>query len=270
MSFLLQLHEVDRARALGRRALERIAFREEGEKLNVWMALANLELSFGTPESADKVFREAVQYNDGRAVFARYTDALVAGGKTAIAEDVFARMLRKYSGHAETWAKFAEFYFKTDSPDKARALLPRAMQALDKAQHVDMTRRFALLEYKAGSAERGKTLFEGILDRHPRRLDVWNVYVDAAAKSGDMAIVRQLVERVLKTKMTPKRAKFVFKKWLSLESRAGDAKGMEEAKRRARAWVEENAKESGSEESDEESEEEESGDDDEESDEDDE
>jgi rRNA biogenesis protein RRP5 len=263
MSFLLSLHEVDRARTLGRRALDRIAFREEDEKLNVWMALVNLELGFGTPESADKVFKEAVQFNDGRAVFTRYIDALIAAGKDAsLIEDVFAKMLKKYSAFPETWARFAEFRFATDA-DKARALLPRALQSLPKGEHVEVTKRFALLEYKLGSAERGKTLFEGILDRHPKRLDVWNVYVDAAGRAGDMGTVRALVDRALGAKMNAQRAKFVFKKWLALESRAGDKKGMEAAKARAREWVAENAKV----ESDEESEEEESEEEDEESDE---
>ncbi|GMK53480.1 hypothetical protein CspeluHIS016_0100660 [Cutaneotrichosporon spelunceum] len=248
MSFLLSLHEVDRARSLGRRALDRIAFREEGEKLNVWMALVNLELGFGTPESADKVFREAVQFNDGRAVYTRYVDALIAAGKDAsVIEETFTKMLKKYSAFPETWARFAEFYFHNDA-EKARALLPRALQSLPKSEHVDATKRFALLEYKLGSAERGKTLFEGILDRHPRRLDVWNVYVDAAGRAGDMATVRALVERALGSRMNAKRAKFVFKKWLALESRAGDKAGMERAKARAREWVAENARpESGSE-----------------------
>ncbi|BEI83320.1 hypothetical protein CcaverHIS002_0311880 [Cutaneotrichosporon cavernicola] len=250
MSFLLSLHEVDRARSLGRRALDRIAFREEGEKLNVWMALVNLELGFGTPESADKVFREAVQFNDGRAVFTRYIDALIAAGKDAsLIEATFNKMLKKYSAFPETWARFAEFYYTTNV-DKARSLLPRALQSLAKSEHIDATKRFALLEYKSGSAERGKTLFEGILDRHPRRLDVWNVYVDAAGRAGDMATVRALVDRALGSKMNAKRAKFVFKKWLALESRAGDKAGMDKAKARAREWVAENAKvESGSEES---------------------
>lgn len=65
----------------------------------------------------------------------------------------------------------------------------------------------ALLEFKHGDAERGKTLFEGILSRAPRRLDVWNVYIDQVAKGGDIGGVRGLVERALEQKLTQKRAK---------------------------------------------------------------
>ena len=38
--------------------------------------------------------------------------------------------------------------------------------------------QFALLEYKHGDPERGKTLFEGIVDSHPKRWDMWSVYMD--------------------------------------------------------------------------------------------
>ena len=81
MSFLLQLHEVDKARKIGRQALQRIGFREEEEKLNVWMALINVELGFGTVESADKVFKEAAEYNDKQTVYIRYAEALNESGK---------------------------------------------------------------------------------------------------------------------------------------------------------------------------------------------
>ena len=84
MSFLLQLHEVDKARKIGRQALQRIGFREEEEKLNVWMALINAELGFGTLESADKVFKEAAEYNDEQTVYLRYAESLNESGKTEV------------------------------------------------------------------------------------------------------------------------------------------------------------------------------------------
>ena len=86
MSFHLQLHEVDKAREIGRRALEKINYREEEEKLNVWMALVNLEIGFGTDDSAEKLFKEASSYNDARLVHVRYAEALLAAGKEEVSE----------------------------------------------------------------------------------------------------------------------------------------------------------------------------------------
>jgi rRNA biogenesis protein RRP5 len=50
--------------------------------------------------------------------------------------------------------------------------------------------RFALLEYKLGQPERGKTLFEGIIDSHPKRWDMWSMYVDMEARQGNLQSLR--------------------------------------------------------------------------------
>lgn len=84
MSFHLQLHEIEKARSIGRRALEKINYREEEEKLNVWMALVNLEIGFGTDDTAEKLFKEASGYNDARLVHMRYAEALHAAGKEEV------------------------------------------------------------------------------------------------------------------------------------------------------------------------------------------
>lgn len=51
----------------------------------------------------------------------------------------------------------------------------------------------AVLEFKYGDAERGKTIFEGIVDSYPKRLDVWGVYIDQVAKENDVQGVRCVV-----------------------------------------------------------------------------
>ncbi|WWD20117.1 hypothetical protein CI109_104592 [Kwoniella shandongensis] len=253
MSFHLQLHEVEKARKIGRQALEKISYREEEEKLNVWMALVNLELGFGTTDSAEKIFKEAAQYNDARTVYMRYVEALQAAGKEdGVIEEVFKKIVKKFSAYPESWTRFADFYLKKGDVDAARALLPRSMKSLDKSKHVETIEKMALLEFKHGDAERAKTLFEGLVDRFPKRLDLWGVYIDQLAKISDVQGVRGLVDRALDQKLTSKKAKFLFKKWLMIEQRIGDAQGQEKAKTRAKDWVLANTKTEEAEESDEE------------------
>ena len=60
MTFYLQLGDVDKARQVARRAIKVIHYREEQEKLNVWMALLNIENLYGSPETLDAVFKEDV------------------------------------------------------------------------------------------------------------------------------------------------------------------------------------------------------------------
>lgn len=69
MAFQLQLSEVDKAREIGERALNKISFREEQEKLNVWVAMMNLENTFGTSESLEAVFKRAIVACEPKKVY---------------------------------------------------------------------------------------------------------------------------------------------------------------------------------------------------------
>ena len=55
---------------------------------------------------------------------------------------------------------------------------------------VETIEGMAVLEFKHGDAERGKTLFEGLIDRYPTRLDLWSVYIDQLAKAEDIQAIR--------------------------------------------------------------------------------
>jgi len=68
MSFQLPLSEIDKAREIARRALKTINFREEQEKLNVWIALLNLENVYGSDESLETTFKEAARSNDSKTI----------------------------------------------------------------------------------------------------------------------------------------------------------------------------------------------------------
>lgn len=60
MTFCLQNADILQARTIADRALKTINFREEDEKYNIWMAWLNLEYKFGTSESLDKVYQQAI------------------------------------------------------------------------------------------------------------------------------------------------------------------------------------------------------------------
>lgn len=71
MSFQLQLSEVEKAREIGKRALKTINFREEQEKLNVWIGLLNLENVYGTDETMEVTFKDAARHNDSKTIHLR-------------------------------------------------------------------------------------------------------------------------------------------------------------------------------------------------------
>ena len=81
MAFELQLSEVAKAREVAERAVRTISMREETEKMNVWIAMLNLENTYGDAESVEEVFKRACQYNDAQEIHERLTSILIQSGK---------------------------------------------------------------------------------------------------------------------------------------------------------------------------------------------
>ncbi|KAG6817708.1 hypothetical protein H0H87_004499 [Tephrocybe sp. NHM501043] len=237
MSFQLQLSEIDKAREIARRAIRTISFREEQERLNVWIALLNLENVYGTDESLEATFKEAAKANDSKTIHLRLASILDQSDKPEKADEQYKRTCKKFGQSSKVWTLFGEYHLRRGDLEEARKLLPRSLQSLDKRKHLKTISKFAQLEYKQGEPERGKTLFEGIVDSHPKRWDLWSVYVDMEAGQGDIQSIRNLFDRVLALKMTSHKAKSFFKKWLELERKIGDEEGAQTVKQKAIEWT---------------------------------
>ncbi|KAJ7431840.1 hypothetical protein B0H11DRAFT_839096 [Mycena galericulata] len=237
MSFQLQLSEVEKAREIARRAVQTINFREEQEKLNVWIALLNLENVYGRDETVETTFKEAARANDSKAIHLRLALIFDQSDKSTKAEEQYQRTCKKFGQSSKVWTLFSEYYLRKGNVEASRQLLPRCLQSLEKRKHLKTISRFAQLEYKLGDPERGKTLFEGIVDSHPKRLDLWSVYMDMEAGQEQIQSLRNLFDRVLTQKMTSHKAKAFFKKWLELEKRLGDEDGVANVKAKAIEWT---------------------------------
>ena len=46
------------------------------------------------------------------------------------------------------------------------------------------------MEFKYGEAERGRTIFEGMMNNYTKRMNLWSIYIDMEIKAGDNNIVR--------------------------------------------------------------------------------
>ncbi|KAJ6099171.1 hypothetical protein N7467_000706 [Penicillium canescens] len=259
MAFQLELGEVEKARSVAERALRTITMGQDAEKLNIWVALLNMENTYGDDDSLEEVFKRACQYNEPQEIYERMISIYIQSGKNQKASDLFYEALKKKisSQSPKFFYNYASFLFDTmNSPDRARALLPRALQSLPAHTHIETTSKFGQLEFRSenGDVERGRTVFEGLLSSFPKRIDLWNVLLDLEIKVGDAEQVRRLFERVLglqsgkkgvsidaSKKLKPKQARFLFKKWLAFEEKLaadnGDEKMVEEVKARAVTYV---------------------------------
>ncbi|KAH8806363.1 hypothetical protein F5882DRAFT_316793 [Hyaloscypha sp. PMI_1271] len=241
MAFQMQLSELGKAKDVAERAIKSINIREETEKMNVWIALLNLENTYGSDETVEEAFKRACQYNDAQEIHERLTSIYIQSGKHDKADELFQVLVKKFSQSPTVWYNYAHFLHTTlASTDRARALLPRATQSLPLHTHLNLTLKFAALEFhsSSGSPERGRTMFEGLLSTFPKRLDIWNQLLDLEIQQGDQDIIRGVFERVVKTKgLKPKGAKSWFRRWSEWEEKNGDKKSQEKVKAKAEEWV---------------------------------
>jgi rRNA biogenesis protein RRP5 len=81
MAFQMQLSELSKAREVAERAIKTINIREETEKMNVWIALLNLEVAYGTVDTVEEVFKRACQYNDAQEIHEKLASIYIQSGK---------------------------------------------------------------------------------------------------------------------------------------------------------------------------------------------
>ncbi|TPX57769.1 hypothetical protein PhCBS80983_g03584 [Powellomyces hirtus] len=238
MAFQLQMAEVEKARQVAERALKSIGFREEQEKMNVWVALMNLENSYGTQETLTKVFERALAMNEPKAVYMQLIRIYERTEKWDQAEQLHMIATKKFNKSSKVWTSLGLFQLKRGKVEDARKTLQRSLQSLAKRKHVKTICKFAQMEFKYGEAERGRTIFEGIMANYPKRIDLWSVYLDMETRNGDVAITRRLFERVINHKFSSKKMKFFFKKFLDFEKAHGTPETIDHVKQAAVAYVE--------------------------------
>lgn len=134
MAYHLQATEIDKARSVARRAIKTINFREENERLNVWNAWLNLESRYGTPESLNDVFQEAVKANDALKIYTHMLNVHVDAGRQAELEKLTTTMTGKFKQNPETWVDCGAAFLNIGLKEKSRHIMQRALQSLPASQ----------------------------------------------------------------------------------------------------------------------------------------
>lgn len=230
MAFHIELGEVEKARAVAEKALETISFREEQEKKNVWLAYLNMETQYGDSTDVKKLLDRAVTYNDPLDVYLKMCEIYVSANKTEDAEQLYIIMTRKYKREKSVWKAYGQFLFKAGRLQSSRNLLQKCTAILDKKDHVEVITKFANLEFSHGDAERGRTMFENLIASYPGRTDIWSVYVDMVAKSGDIAGARDILDRAVKQKFGAKKLSFLIQKMIKFEEAHGTEEQVQKVK----------------------------------------
>ncbi|KAL1138312.1 hypothetical protein AAG570_010000 [Ranatra chinensis] len=192
MAFHLQGTEIEKARSVARRALKQMNVREENERLNIWVALLNLENLYGTEESFKETLDEALKLSDDYQIRLKVLEIYSNSDKTRELEQLVSVMMRKYKTDMECQLACLKALMKCGLSDKARQCLQKALASFSSKQHVNLLSRFALIENEYGHAVESHALFESVLTSYPSRVDIWFIYVDMLIKAGSITLARCL------------------------------------------------------------------------------
>ncbi|XP_023641258.1 rRNA biogenesis protein RRP5 isoform X2 [Capsella rubella] len=238
MAFMLSLADIEKARSIAERALSTINIREEEEKLNIWVAYFNLENEHGSPpeEAVKKVFERARQYCDPKKVYLALLGVYERTEQNKLADKLLDEMIKKFKQSCKIWLRKVQSSLKQNE-EGIQSIVNRALLCLPRHKHIKFISQTAILEFKCGVADRGRSLFEGVLREYPKRTDLWSVYLDQEIRLGEVDVIRSLFERAISLSLPPKKMKFLFKKYLEYEKSVGDEERVEYVKQRAMEYA---------------------------------
>ena len=246
MAFYLSLADISSARKVAEKALDRIEFRREKEKLNVWSALLTLEHKFGNEETFKDVIGKACKQNNPKQVYLRACEILANevelsssnAASVAKADALFTTMCKKHKSKKKVWLAYMKYLLKQSRQEDAQALMKRAMQSLASHKHAEIMSKYAQMEFELGSPERGRTIFDGLLLKYNKRLDLFFVYLDKECKFGTIEHARSMLKKkVDERKLSDRQMKSLFKKWFRMEEEHGTEETQESVKESARTYV---------------------------------
>lgn len=262
MAFCLELSQVEKARAIAERALETIALEKETDRTNVWVAYINLEARFGALNAKNVDNNDSFGSKRDAAVFRvfdrgceRVTDVedfhlQVANAlrttHVKLADKILRQAVRKFKTSENVWIAVGQSRFAEGDINAGRQCLEHALVSLEQYKHIAVISKFAQFEYKYGFAERGRTIFESLVGNFPKRVDIWNIYLDMEIgqcrheerQAQTVSRTRHLFERFTSLDLSSKKMKFAFKKWLDFEKVYGSVTEEKTVKIRAREYVE--------------------------------
>lgn len=251
IAYYLKLKDLEKAREIANRALERITAQDENERLNVWLAYLNLEAAFGTRETLDHVVRRALQYNDPKRIYWQMTFIHQRQNKVDECIAACKKCVEKYPESKKMWIRYITCLYELSATESTsidvtvRGILVRGLRRLPQRKHAAVVSTTARLEFKYGSTERGCTYFDKLLAEHPKRTDIWGQYFDAllgAVKSRKMSVTaaRAIFEKPTGMTRTfkPRQMKFFFTRWLAFEHTVGSEESQQRVQEEARSYVE--------------------------------
>ena len=246
MAHHVQQQKVEEARNVAERALQRISPTAADERFNVWTAYLSLENLHGTAESLAAVFRRALQQSDDTLrMHNALAEVFTSTGKKEQLLQLCRTMSGKYKNDPQVWERLGVALIDDGKRDQIRRVFKDMSRWLNSQQQALVGTHVAIHEYKSGDPNHGRALFEGLVQKLPKKSDIWFAYTDQEvglvrrkAPEGTVQGCRALFERLTTIPFPPKSMQQALTRHLTFEQAYGGAKEVEAVKLRAKAYVE--------------------------------
>lgn len=212
----------------------------------MWVAYLNVENLHGTAESLAAVFKRAASRQlDPFALHERLADIFQASRKNNQLLALCRSMTSKFRHQRRAWERLGVCLVDQDKRDQLKRVMKDMTDALRKDEVAVTIVHIAIHEYKRGSVENGRALFEGLLAKTPKKSDVWSTYIDQElgllnrrAPESSVTHVRIVLERAVAMSFTAKVMHQFLTRFLAFEKAFGTPAEVEKVKERARTYVE--------------------------------
>ena len=172
----------DRAREMARRALRTISSDQQAARMEIWVELMQIEILHGSAASLDGVLLTACKSMLPLAVHRNLIGLYQKRGDQVSAQRRFKDLMKLKDARKDItlWQDYARSAFESDELELARSLHEEARRSLPDRELPMWGMYFASLEFKMakGDVEKGRQIMEYIIGQYPKRVDLWNVYVD--------------------------------------------------------------------------------------------
>jgi rRNA biogenesis protein RRP5 len=253
MAFLINLQQIEGARAVAEKALRQMSVSNNDDRVNMWVAYMNLENIHGTAESLTSVFKRACLHCDDQlSIHERLADILSATKKKEQLVQLCRSMATKYRHYPRVWERLGKALIDGGKRDQQKRIMQDMARSLNKNEQALVLVHLAIHEYKLGSVEQGRSIFEGLVANFPKKSDVWSAYLDQEVGAlqrkeahASLQGSRTIFERASTTSFPPKVMQAFLTRFLTFEQNFGTEADVDKVKTKARTYVESRISSSG-------------------------
>uniref|UniRef100_A0A0D9WWI9 Suppressor of forked domain-containing protein n=1 Tax=Leersia perrieri TaxID=77586 RepID=A0A0D9WWI9_9ORYZ len=100
-----------------------------------------------------------------------------------LADELLDRMTKRFKTSCNIWLRCIQLALKQSKDlEYIKSIVKCALLSIPQSKRIKFLSQTAILEFKRGVPEEGRSRFELILRESPKRTDLWSVYLDQVIK----------------------------------------------------------------------------------------